>query len=92
MDDDESNNTLHPFWKWRIRHGLDMNIQQNNQGNHVNTLQLGSYKPRSEKKSSHAAIGKSIRKSRYSKEVLSHVYKISELEEISNGNNGWDEG
>ena len=110
-DDDQSDGNdrdLHPFWKWRIRHGLDLtgsfdhddcksssssstttgtddnnNINKNNETNqkNVDTLNLGSYKPRSEKKSSHASIGKSLRKSRYSQDILSHIQEMSQMDE-----------
>ena len=100
---------LHPFWKWRIRHGLDLikssnttlssssspknheniSFQQKPSDNDikkveesVNTLQLGSYKPRSEKKSSIASIGKSIRKGRYSEDILSYFQDMANQEEF----------
>ena len=100
---------LHPFWKWRIRHGLDLmknsnttastSLPSNGHVNNlvpqkssdnvmkkveqsVNTLQLGSYKPRSEKQSPTASIGKSIRKGRYSQDILSHFQEMANQEEF----------
>jgi len=119
---------LHPFWKWRIKHGLDLissstttkydadkassshtnedlsktkceedcneestdNAVQCNNANdtemknieqRVNTLRLGSYKPRSEKEDKLSSIGKSIRKDRYCEDIMLHFQKVAEKEE-----------
>jgi len=107
--DDYSKTELHPFWKWRIRHGLDLTASvsttdacasdgtdtssnkinvsdsppsQNDIEKRVKTLQLGSYKPRSEKQSSINSVGKSIRKERYTKEMLSYFQQMAQKEEF----------
>jgi hypothetical protein len=113
----KENGDIHPYWKWRIKHGLDLlqheskcdssadkssspptcKSPSNNKDNcsisgnqdacvielnrGVNTLQLGSYTPRSEQRNSLAAIGKSIRKQRYSKDVLSTFENMSNHDE-----------
>lgn len=103
---DDPQKELHPFWKWRINHGLNVQKQKvqstssklskneihvavekvqesvNTLQQSVNTLQLGSYRPRSEQHNRLASIGKSIRKGRYSEEILKYFEDMAKQEDL----------
>lgn len=73
IDDD----ALDSFWKWRIRHAISSN-SSTNEPLPVNfqTSNLGSYKPRSSN-GSLSSIGKSVRKGRFSEDVLLHMHEVA---------------
>jgi hypothetical protein len=73
IDDD----ALDSLWKWRIRHAISSN-SSTNEPLPVNfqTSNLGSYKPRSSN-GGLSSIGKSVRKGRFSEDVLLHMHEVA---------------